>query len=196
MEATRIEIDEEMRLARRKVAKNLLWLGIVGMVMLFGGFTSAYVVRHEKGDWLDFTIPTTFFISTAIIIVSSITMNWAVIAAKNDNLKNIKSAMLLTLLLGIGFIISQYLGWKNLVEQKVYFAGRESNASGSFFYMITFMHLLHLFGGIIAVIVVNFKALAEKYSSKDYLGIQLCAIYWHFLDALWIYLFLFLYLIR
>lgn len=196
MDATRIEIDEEMRLARRKVAKNLLWLGIVGMVMLFGGFTSAYVVRHEKGDWLDFTIPTTFFISTAIIIVSSITMNWAVIAAKNDNLKNIKSAMLLTLLLGIGFIISQYLGWKNLVEQKVYFAGRESNASGSFFYMITFMHLLHLFGGIIAVIVVNFKALAEKYSSKDYLGIQLCAIYWHFLDALWIYLFLFLYLIR
>lgn len=196
MEATRIEIDEEMRLARRKVAKNLLWLGIVGMVMLFGGFTSAYVVRHEKGDWLDFTIPTTFFISTAIIIVSSITMNWAVIAAKNDNLKNIKSAMLFTLLLGIGFVISQYLGWKNLVEQKVYFAGRESNASGSFFYMITFMHLLHLFGGIIAVIVVNFKALAEKYSSKDYLGIQLCAIYWHFLDALWIYLFLFLYLIR
>lgn len=196
MDATRIEIDEEMRLARRKVAKNLLWLGIVGMVMLFGGFTSAYVVRHEKGDWLDFTIPTTFFISTAIIIVSSITMNWAVIAAKNDNLKNIKSAMLFTLILGIGFIISQYLGWKNLVEQKVYFAGRESNASGSFFYMITFMHLLHLFGGIIAVIVVNFKALAEKYSSKDYLGIQLCAIYWHFLDALWIYLFLFLYLIR
>ncbi|MBL7891178.1 MAG: heme-copper oxidase subunit III, partial [Bacteroidia bacterium] len=59
MDATRIEIDEEMRLARRKVAKNLLWLGIVGMVMLFGGFTSAYVVRHEKGDWLDFTIPTT-----------------------------------------------------------------------------------------------------------------------------------------
>ncbi|MBI2269397.1 MAG: cytochrome c oxidase subunit 3 [Bacteroidetes bacterium] len=196
MDATRIEIDEEMRQARRKAAKNLLWLGIVGMVMLFGGFTSAYVVRHEKGDWLDFTIPPMFFISTAIIIVSSITMNWAVTAAKDDNLKNIKSAMLLTLLLGIAFAASQYLGWKNLVEQKVYFAGRESNASGSFFYMITFMHLLHLFGGIIAVIVVNFKALAGKYSSKDYLGIQLCAIYWHFLDALWIYLFLFLYLIR
>lgn len=196
MNSTRIEINEEMRQSRRKVAKNLLWLGIVGMMMLFGGFTSAYVVRHAKGDWLIFTIPTAFFISTAIIIISSITMNWAVWAAKKDNLKNLKLAMLLTLVLGFGFVFSQYIGWESLVEQKVYFAGRDSNASGSFFYIITFMHLLHIFGGIIALMVVNFKALTGKYSSNDYLGIQLCAIYWHFLDALWIYLFLFLYLIR
>jgi cytochrome c oxidase subunit 3 len=192
----RAEMDEEMRQARRKVAKNLLWLGIVGMIMLFGGFTSAYVVRHAKGDWLSFTIPTMFFISTAVIIISSITMNWAVSAAKNDNLKGLKTAMLLTLLLGIGFVVSQYLGWKSLVAQKIYFAGKQSNASGSFFYIITFMHLLHLFGGIIALMVVNFKALTGKYNSKDYLGVQLCSIYWHFLDVLWIYLFLFLYLIR
>ena len=196
MTTTRIEINEEMRQARRKVAKNLLWLGIVGMMMLFGGFTSAYVVRHAKGDWLNFTIPTSFFISTGIIIISSITMNWAVAAAKKDNFKNLKLAMICTLLLGLGFVISQYMGWKSLVDQKVYFAGRDSNASGSFFYIITFMHLLHIFGGLIALLVCNFKALTEKYSSKDYLGIQLCAIYWHFLDALWIYLFLFLYLIR
>lgn len=196
MDSTRIEMDEEMRQARRKVAKNLLWLGIVGMIMLFGGFTSAYVVRQAKGDWNNFEIPTMFFVSTAIIIVSSITMNMAVTAAKKDDLKNMKRSMLLTLILGLGFILSQYLGWKSLVAQNVYFTGRSSNASGQFFYIITFMHLLHLFGGIIALIVVNFKALAEKYSSNDYLGVQLCAIYWHFLDVLWIYLFLFLYLIR
>ena len=104
--------------------------------------------------------------------------------------------MLLTLLLGIGFAVSQYEGWKSLVQQHIYFTGPGSNASAQFFYIITFMHLLHLLGGIIAILVVYFKALAEKYSSTDYLGIQLCAIYWHFLDALWIYLFLFLYLIR
>lgn len=193
---TRTEINEEMRQSRRSVAKNLLWIGIVGIVMLFSGFTSAYVVRHGKGDWLSFSVPSMFFVSTALIIVSSISMNWAVAASKKNNLKNIKLAMLFTLLLGVAFIVSQYMGWKELVEQKIYFAGKESNASGSFFYMITFMHLLHVLGGIIALIVVNFKAFAEKYSSQDYLGIQLCGIYWHFLDLLWIYLFLFLYFIR
>ncbi len=191
-----ININEEMRQSRRKVAKNLLWLGIVGMVMLFAGFTSAYVVRQAKGDWLQFTIPLAFFVSTALIIISSITMNWALTAAKNEQLKNIKTAMLLTLLLGIGFVFSQYWGWKGLVSQHIYFTGPGSNASGSFFYIITFMHLLHLLGGIISLMVVYFKALAERYHAKDYLGIQLCAIYWHFLDGLWIYLFLFLYLIR
>lgn len=195
MDATRVAINEEMRQSRRKVSKNLLWLGIVGMVMLFGGFTSAYVVRHAQGSWLEFEIPVLFYVSTAIIIVSSVTMNWAVSAVKKDE-KVFKIAVLVTLLLGLAFAVMQFQGWKSLVNQGIYFTGNGSNASGSFFYIITFMHLLHLLGGIIALIVVYFKALADKYSSADYLGVQLCAIYWHFLDVLWIYLFLFLYFIR
>src|SRR5450631_1041797 len=115
-----INIAEEMRLSERKVAKNLLWLGIVGIIMLFGGFTSAYVVRQAKGDWLNFTIPFAFFISTALILVSSVTMNWAVASAKKSDSKSLKIAVLLTLLLGLGFVISQYLGWKSLVQQSIY----------------------------------------------------------------------------
>jgi len=191
-----INIDEEMRQSRRKVAKNLLWLGIVGIIMLFAGFTSAYVVRLAKGDWMQFTIPKAFFISTALILISSMTMNWAITSVKKDLNQNLKIATLLTLILGFGFMLSQYLGYKDLWQQHVYFTGPGSNASGSFFILIAFMHLLHLIGGLIALIVVYFKALGGKYSSSDYLGVQLCSIYWHFLDVLWIYLFLFLYLIR
>lgn len=183
-------------MSRRKVAKNLLWLGIVGIIMLFSGFTSAYIVRQAKGDWLNFTIPFAFFVSTAFILVSSVTMNWAVSSAKKGNTGSLKLAMLMTLLLGIGFAVSQYEGWKSLVHQHIYLTGPGSNASAQFFYIITFMHLLHLMGGIISILVVYFKALALKYGPEDYLGIQLCAIYWHFLDVLWIYLFLFLYFIH
>jgi cytochrome c oxidase subunit 3 len=196
LQTMEIDIDEEMRQTRRKVAKNLLWLGIVGIIMLFAGFTSAYVVRQAKGDWQQFTIPFAFFVSTAFIVLSSATMNWALSSAKKNELKNIKNAMLLTLLLGSGFVFSQYWGWKSLINQHTYFTGPGSNASGQYFYIITFMHLLHLLGGIIAVLVVFFKALTEKYNANDFLGIELCAIYWHFLDILWIYLFLFLYFIH
>ena len=189
-------MQAEMKQARRKVAKNLLYLGIVGMVMLFGGFTSAMVVRHEKGEWIQFSIPPIFYISTALILLGSLSINWALSSAKKGELKKVKVASLLTLLLGFGFVISQYLGWHALVRENVYFTGPSSNASGQFFYILTFMHLLHLFGGLISVFIVSIKASAEKYTPSDYLGIELSAIYWHFLDALWIYLFLFLYFIH
>jgi cytochrome c oxidase subunit 3 len=191
-----IDVNEEMRASRRKVAKNLLWLGIVGIIMLFSGFTSAYIVRQAKGDWLNFAIPFGFFLSTALILISSVTMNWALASVKKGDTGALKLAMLFTLLLGMGFVVSQYEGWKSLVQEGIYFTGPGSNSSAQFFYIITFMHLLHLLGGIISLLVVYFKALALKYGPKDYLGVQLCAIYWHFLDVLWIYLFLFLYFIR
>jgi len=189
-------MDLQIKEDRKKVAKNLLWLGIVGIVMLFGGFTSAYVVRHEKGDWLSFAIPQLFYFSTAIMLLSSVTFNWALQAIKKGNQTGLKQGVLVTLLLGLGFVACQYLGWKELLGQKIYFTGPGSNASGQFFYIITLMHLLHLFGGIISLLVVVVKAGRNKYSASDYLGVQLSAIYWHFLDLLWIYLFLFLYFIR
>ena len=123
-------------------------------------------------------------------------MNWAWAAAKKNNFKNLKIASLITLLLGFGFIISQYIGYTELYAQKIVFAGKYSNASGSYFYLITFMHVLHLLGGLIALFVVFFKSLKNKYNSQNLLGVKLCAIYWHFLDVLWIYLFLFLLFVR
>ncbi len=187
---------EEKRIIRSKVAKPLLWIGMVSMVMIFASLTSAYIVRQEKGDWLQFELPRLFYISTAIIIMSSVTMNWVISSAKKNDFKNIKLAALLTLLLGLSFIICQFKAWGILVDQKIFFAGKYSNASGSFLYALTGLHLAHLFGGIIALLVVWIKSLGQRYNSENLLGIQLCAIFWHFLDALWIYLFLFLLFVR
>ncbi len=186
----------EKRITREKVGKPLLWLGMVSMVMVFAGLTSAYVVRQEKGDWLKFDLPQLFYVSTAVIMISSVTMNWALAAAKKNDLKNLKIAVSITLMLGLIFIICQFNAWSVLYNQKIVFAGKYSNASGSFLYILTGLHMLHLAGGIMALGVVWIKSLGEKYNSENLYGIKLCAIFWHFLDLLWIYLFLFLLFVR
>jgi cytochrome c oxidase subunit 3 len=188
--------DIERQEIKSKAYKPMLMIAIVSMVMLFAGLTSAYIVRQAEGNWLSFELPSAFYTSTGVILLSSLTMNWALASAKKDHKKNIKTAMALTLILGLLFVISQFAGWNHLVKQNVFFAGPSSNASGSFLYALTGLHLAHLFGGLIYVSIVLSRALNEKYSSKNFLGLQLCSIYWHFLDILWIYLFFFLLFIR
>lgn len=183
----------EIKRAERKAAKPLLYVGMVSIVMLFAGLTSAYVVRADNGNWLVFNLPSITFISTALIVTSSLTMFWAQRSIKKDNLTATRTGLFLTLLLGLGFFYTQIEGWKQLTAQGIYFVGKYSNASGSFLYLIALVHLLHMIGGLIALAVSLTKALLKKYSSADYLGIELTAIYWHFLDLLWVYLFLFLY---
>jgi cytochrome c oxidase subunit 3 len=187
---------EEKKLTREKVAMPLLWISMASMVMIFGALTSAYYVRREKGDWLHFDLPQMFYISTAVIMLSSVTMNWALSSARKNDFKNIKRALLLTLLLGLSFVYFQFQGWGALVAQKVFMAGKYSNAAGSFLYFITGMHMAHIAGGILALLVVSFKALGKKYDSDNLLGLRLCAVFWHFLDILWILLFLFLLFVR
>ena len=187
---------EEKKEIREKAAKPLLWFSMVSMAMIFAGLTSAYVVRQGKGDWLKFDLPQLFYVSTAIIIISSVTMNWVLSSAKNNNYKNIKLASLITLILGLAFVVCQFKAWGNLVDQKVFFAGKYSNAAGSYLYIMTGLHLVHLIGGIFSLLFVWVKSLKNKYNSENLLGIKLCAIFWHFLDVLWIYLFLFLLFVR
>lgn len=187
---------EERHIIRQKAAKPLLWVGMISMTMLFASLTSAYVVRQQKGNWLQFDLPQLFYFSTAIIIISSVTMNWTLSSAKKNNFRNLKLSAFLTLLLGIGFVICQFKAWDALVDQKIFFAGKYSNASGSFLYALTGLHMAHLVGGILAVLVVWVKSLLNRYNSDNLLGISLCAIFWHFLTGLWIYLFLFLLFVR
>lgn len=186
----------EKRIIREKVGKPLIWVAMISMLMVFAGLTSAYVVRKDAGNWLEFQLPRLFYVSTAIIIISSVTMNWVLSSAKKNDMKNMKLAATITLLLGIAFIVCQFKAWGVLVEQKVFFAGTYSNAAGSFLYILTGLHLLHLAGGILALSVVWVKSLRERYSAENLYGIRICAIFWHFLDALWIYLFLFLLFVR
>ena|SRR5581483_6495002 len=186
--------DEPIR--REKALKLLLWLGQVSIGMLFAGLTSGYIVRRSAGNWLTFGLPTAFFISTAIILVSSITMNMASQAIKKDNLKALPMYLLITLLLGLAFGVLQYFAWMQLVRANIYFTGTSSNAAGSFLYVITGLHLAHILGGLVALSISFFRARAKRYSSANHLGIKLCATYWHFLDGLWVYLFLFMLIMR
>lgn len=186
----------EMALTSKKSAKALLWIGIVSIIMLFSGLTSAYVVRADNGNWLVFQLPSIAIISTGIIITSSLTMLLAQMAIKKDNFRATSLYLFITFVLGLAFTYTQYLGWKELTVQGIFFLGKYSNASGSFLYLIAVVHLLHLFGGLIALLITLAKSLRKRYNAQDYVGIELSAIYWHFLDALWIYLFLFLYFFR
>ena len=179
-----------------KAKKALLYWSLASMSIFFAGFCSYYLVMHGNGTWLVFNLPALFFISTAFIILSSFTLFWAQKAIKKDDYKNAQMGVLFTFLLGIAFSISQILAWKALYAQGIVFSGKQSNIAGSILYVITSMHFLHITAGLIALFVTLIKVMGKKYSSENYLGLSLAAIFWHFLDALWVILFLFLYLIR
>jgi len=181
---------------KEKARKFLLWIGLVSIAMMFAGLTSGYIVRRETGTWLKFDLPFTFWISTAVIIVSSVTMNWSMQLIRKDSLKMLPNAVLTTLLLGIGFGVCQFISWYILISKNIYFTGAGSTGSSSYLYVLSALHLCHIVGGLIALIVVYIKSLQQKYTSHNYLGMKLCATYWHFLDALWVYLFIFLLVMR
>lgn len=187
---------QELKAARQKAAKPLLWIGIVSIVMLFAGLTSAYVVRADNGNWLIFNLPNAFYLSTGVIVLSSITLFAGQKMIQKNNKNGLVIGVLVTFILGIVFTYTQFAGWSELTAKGIVFAGKYSNAAGSFLYALTALHLAHLFGGLISLFVVLIKSLKGKYTSENYLGIELCSIYWHFLDILWVYLFLFLYYIR
>ena len=177
------------RSQRMPTQRMLLLLGIASIVMLFAGLTSGYIVRRADGNWLQFSMPVAFYISTAILLFSSATMHFAVIYKKKNNLKLVRNSLITTLGLGLAFIFFQFLGWSEMVDNQVFYSG---NPSGSFVYVISALHVAHVAGGIIGLMVTSAKAIMEKYNAQNYSGLTSCAIYWHFLDGLWIYLFVFL----
>jgi len=181
---------------KEKTRKFLLWLGLISIGMMFAGLTSGYIVRRETGTWLRFDLPFSFWISTAFILMSSITMNWSVQLIRKNDLKMLPNAVLTTFLLGIGFGVCQFISWHTLISKNIYLTGTGSSASGSYLYIISALHLCHIVGGLIALGVVFFRSVRKSYTSGNYLGIKLCATYWHFLDALWVYLFLFMLIMR
>jgi len=192
-----INISPEEKERHDKARKFLLWLGIGSIIMAFAGLTSGYVVsRSSAKEWLVFELPSLFYFSTAIIMLSSVTMNWALASVKTANTKNSRIALLLTLALGACFAITQFAAWNELNSQNIFFTGKGHSNSGSYLFVLSGLHLAHLAGGIIALVVVYIKNINNKYTPANYMGVKLCAIYWHFLDVLWVYLFLFLYFIR
>jgi cytochrome c oxidase subunit 3 len=189
-------LQEELSVAKRKSAKPMLWVSMISMVMFFAGLTSAYVISMERDDWVSFDLPQAFYISTFLIIGSSITLFFSQKFLKNDKRQLSLIFVIATLLLGIGFVWQQYVGFNQLKSVGLFFTGPESTVSTSFIIGITFMHVLHLLAGLIVLLVVIYNHFKYKYKSDNMLGFELGAIFWHFVDILWIYLFFFFYFIR
>ncbi|WNW01359.1 cytochrome c oxidase subunit 3 [Tenacibaculum sp. HL-MS23] len=189
-------LQEELKAGKRKSAKPMLWVSMISMVMFFAGLTSAYVISMKRDDWVSFDLPQAFYISTVLIVLSSITLIFSQKFLKKDNLKASLGLLLVALILGLGFVWYQYVGFNELKSVGLYFTGPESTVSTSFILGITFMHVLHLLAGIIVLLVVIYNHFKKKYSASDMLGFELGGIFWHFVDVLWIYLFFFFYFIR
>jgi len=173
--------------------KFVLWLLIVASVMLFAAFTSAYIVRRGEGNWLIFDLPSMFIFTTIAIGVGSVFMQMAYQAAKKDELENLKKYLFVTLFAGLFFAAGQFIGWTQLVANNIHLVG---NPSESFVYIISGLHLVHMFAAIIFVVVIIFKTYNLTIHRKNLLPINLCTTLWHFLGAMWMYLYFFLLLNR
>jgi len=177
--------------------KLLLWFAMISMTMMFAGLTSAYVVSKSRADWMEnFQMPTAFFISTALILLCSVAFVLAKKAIKKDDRNTTTLMLLVTLVAGIGFVYFQLDGFKTLAASGAFPVGGAGSITISFLYIIVIAHLAHLAGGVISLLIIIYNHFKQKYNSGQTLGIELGAMYWHFLDFLWLYLFLFLYFFK
>jgi cytochrome c oxidase subunit 3 len=239
----RIPKEERLEI-KKKTHKNMMWIGITSIVMMFIGFSSAYIVAKGDATWVSIAVPQEFYTSSIIIVLSSITFFIAVKLAKKENKRGSSIFVVITLILGLAFVKFQWTGWENLmskgmnfvdalhvkglidggkgeygVDYSVFHKGDElkyidgkfydlrdeynsneiipklsaKNNASSYMYLLSGLHLLHLLGGIISLIVVSFKSLRGLYTKNDTVGIEVSSIYWHFLDFLWLYLLFLLY---
>jgi len=189
-----IKIVEEPQKPLSMAPKKFgMWLFLVSVFMLFMSLTSAYIVRQADGNWTIFDLPSMFWLTTVVILLSSVTMQWAYFAAKKDNMSTTRLMVTLTFALGVVFLVGQFYGWKELVLDRVYLVG---NPSGSFVYVITGLHGLHIISALVYVAILLVAVGRGKVHSGRLLSIEMCATYWHFLGVLWLYLFVFLLLYR
>lgn len=185
----------EEKNARAK--KMMLGFGIVSLIMSFAGWTSAFIVSSNREDWLsDFQLPNAFIISTVVIVLSSICMILAKKSLKKDDRKQTTIWLLATFALGIVFIVNQIIGFNEIIDAGYNFTGPTSNVTMSYIYIIAMVHILHVIAGLICLLVVIYNHFKQKYTSSKMLGFELAGTFWHFIDVLWVYLFLFLYFFR
>ncbi len=180
-----------------RAKKMMLYFGIASLVMAFAGWTSAYIVSRSREDWLsEIDLPSSFLISTIIIILSSITYILAKRAIQKNNRSLCSTMLWLTLALGIGFIVLQFRGFEEMLANGYYFTGPTSTIKMSYVFLIAAVHIAHLVAGLISLLVVIYNHFKGKYSAEEYLGLSLGATFWHFLDILWVYLMLFMTLVK
>ncbi|MEA1784626.1 cytochrome c oxidase subunit 3 [Arenibacter sp. GZD96] len=180
-----------------RAKKMMLWFGIVSLIMGFAGWTSAYIVSSAREDWIkELQLPSSFFVSTVVLILSSLTYILAKKALKNNKQTYCTSWLLATLGLGILFIVLQFYGFSQMVANGYYFTGPTSNIKTSYVFLIAAVHIVHLAAGLISLSVVLTQQCRGRYTAHNMLGLELGATFWHFLDILWVYLILFMYFVK
>ena len=186
--------DDRKKHIRAK--KMMLLFSMLSIAMTFAGLTSAYIVSKSRPDWItDFQLPSAFMLSTVVIVLSSLSI---LMAKKNVNKNNIKETSIwlgVTFLLSVVFVVSQFSGFDQLIFKGYFFTGPESTVTTSFLYVLAVLHLVHLFAGMIVLLVVIYNNQKNKYNINK-LGFELAVTFWHFLGFLWLYLFVFLYFFR
>lgn len=173
-----------------------MWLGIAGIIMMFAGLTSAYIVKRSQPGWESFTLPGIFSFSTLVILVSSVTIQVALKAFKAHRMDKYRLFFAVTALLGIAFIVLQVNGFYRFGELGMKMTGMGSNPAYSFVLAIAGLHLVHVFGGVVALLIIFFKAFSAKKRNYDSIPVEVVAAYWHFVDILWVYVFVFFHLLH
>ncbi|MDB9989765.1 cytochrome c oxidase subunit 3 [Flavobacteriaceae bacterium] len=187
--------NNKLKVDRSK--KMMLWFGMISLTMSFLGITSGYIVSKERADWLtDFQIPEAFYISLFVILLSSITFYFAKKYVIAQQKKQGMIFLIITFLLGITFIILQFKGFSEIISSGYFFTGSESTITTSFIYLVVLLHLTHILAALISVLVVIYNHYKQRYTIGNTVGIEIATTFWHFVDVLWIYLFLFFYFIR
>ena len=170
-----------------------LWVAIGSIVMMFAGLTSAYIVKREQPGWTSFLMPIAFYYSTAIILISSVTIYLAGKSFVERRMIRYRKMVVATIILGFVFILLQWLGFRHLWVTGTTFHG---SGAGQFLYIIAGLHALHVFGGVIALITLWFKARNTRIRSYNRVPVDVVSTYWHFVDLLWIYLFIFFLMVQ
>jgi cytochrome c oxidase subunit 3 len=170
----------------------MLWFGMISMSMTFAGLTSAYVVSSSRADWIQqIELPFAFTLSTLLIVLSSGSFYGALRMLRANKIKETQLLLLVTLGLALAFVYFQFQGFNGIIEKGYYFTGPESSITTSYLYVLVLLHLAHLTAGIVIVLNILFKTLKGVYVQGNTLGFELALTFWHFLDILWVYLFLF-----
>jgi len=169
-----------------------LWAGLGSVVMMFAGLTSAYIVKKSQASWLEFDLPNVFMVSTVVILISSFTIQMAVKKQKEQNENQYRGFLAVTAILGLVFILLQIQGFRTLEGNSIALTGARCNSAASFLFVITGLHLLHVLGGVIALVWISLKVFSSKNNINNDLPVKLISNYWHFVDILWVYLFVFL----
>ena len=184
-------MDIVMNQQRKKMHphKFTLWVAIASILMMFAGLTSAFIVKSNLVNWKPVSLPDVFYASTAVILISSLTIQMALRSFKNREMNQYRMLIGVTLVLGTAFIILQWMGFKALWAQQITFKG--AAGAGQFLYVIFGLHALHVIGGIITLIVMFIKAYTGKVKLYSPVPVEVAATYWHFVDLLWLYLLVF-----